>query len=56
MLWLLSFGFLEQVCVCGTDAALRVQTAFRMLLANASKMYIDIFCILATSGGVHALT
>ena len=44
----------------------RVRTAFRTLLlrafhrldcaANASKMYIGILCILATSGGVHALT
>ena len=24
--------------------------------ANASKMYIGILCILATNGGVHALT
>ena len=65
-------GFLEQVCVWGTDAAVwarrtsRVQTAFRTLSLRQTrlrckskdqfKMYIGILCIFATSGGVHALT
>ena len=55
----------HRCCLVGTAHVPRVRTAFRTLslrifdrldcAANA-KMYIGILCILATSGGVLALT
>ena len=58
-------GFLEQVCVCGTDAALRAWHGTRPARANsvsyvivdrldcAVKAKINLRCTFATSGGVH---
>ena len=44
-------------CGHGAPCTLFLRTFDRLdCAANASKMYIGILCILATSGGVHALT